>query len=118
MESSSGSSIVSITDNSIQVQTPTTRTISLNGGYLLFTGRYWGSVGYTYELEGDIDAFRIEKAHKYNHPEKIAAGMCGGDDGMLSFTLTPTTKGKFTIVEICKFRGEVTKRVNNTIIVK
>lgn len=63
-----------------------TKIIYLQGGRLTFTGRYWGSVGYTYEIEFDKDAFNMQSKRTYKHPEMVAAHMCGGDDGTLSFT--------------------------------
>ena len=94
------------------------KTIYLKGGQLTFTGRYWGSVGHTYEIEFDKDAFNMQSKRTYKHPEMVAAHMCGGDDGTLSFTLKPRKKGEFTVIEIFKFRGQETKRIINTIVVK
>lgn len=95
-----------------------TKTIYLKGGQLTFTGRYWGSVGHTYEIEFDKEAFNMQSKRAYKHPEMVAAHMCGGDDGTLSFTLKPRKKGEFTVIEIFKFRGQETKRIKNTIVVK
>ena len=95
-----------------------TKIIYLQGGRLTFTGRYWGSVGYTYEIEFDKDAFNMQSKRTYKHPEMVAAHMCGGDDGTLSFTIKPRKKGEFTVIEIFKFRGQETKRIINTIVVK
>lgn len=95
-----------------------TKTIYLKDGRLTFTGRYWGSVGHTYEIEFDKDAFNMQSKRTYKHPEMVAAHMCGGDDGTLSFTLKPRKKGEFTVIEIFKFRGQETKRIKNTIVVK
>lgn len=95
-----------------------TKTIYLKGGQLTFTGRYWGSVGHTYEIEFAKDAFNMQSKQTYKHPEMVAAHMCGGDDGSLTFTLKPRKKGEFTVIEIFKFRGQETKRIKNTIVVK
>ena len=95
-----------------------TKTIYLKGGQLTFTGRYWGSVGHTYEIEFDKEAFNMQSKRAYKHPEMVAAHMCGGDDGTLSFTLKPKKKGEFTVIEIFKFRGQETRRIKNTIVVK
>ena len=95
-----------------------TKIIYLQGGRLTFTGRYWVSVGYTYEIEFDKDAFNMQSKRTYKHPEMVAAHMCGGDDGTLSFTIKPRKKGEFTVIEIFKFRGQETKRIINTIVVK
>lgn len=95
-----------------------TKTIYLKGGQLTFTGRYWGSVGHTYEIEFVKEAFNMQSKRAYKHPEMVAAHMCGGDDGTLSFTLKPRKKGEFTVIEIFKFRGQETKRIKNTIVVK
>lgn len=95
-----------------------TKTIYLKGGQLTFTGRYWGSVGHTYEIEFDKEAFNMQSKRAYKHPEMVAAHMCGGDDGTLSFSLKPRKKGEFTVIEIFKFRGQETKRIKNTIVVK
>ena len=94
------------------------KIIYLQGGRLTFTGRYWGSVGYTYEIEFDKDACNMQSKLTYNHPEEVAAHMCGGDEGTLSFTIKPRKKGEFTVIEIFKFRGQETKRIINTIVVK
>ena len=94
------------------------KTIYLKGGQLTFAGRYWGSVGYTYEIEFDKDAFSMQSKQTYKHPEMVAAHMCGGDDGTLSFSLKPRKKGEFTVIEIFKFRGQETKRIKTTIVVK
>lgn len=103
---------------SIQDVVKKTKIIYLKGGRLTFTGRYWGSVGYTYEIEFDKDAFNMQSKRTYKHPEMVAAHMCGGDDGSLTFILKPRRKGEFTVIEIFKFRGQETKRVKNTIVVK
>lgn len=95
-----------------------TKSIYLKGGQLTFSGRYWGSVGYTYEIEFDKDAFSMQSKQTYKHPEKVVAHMCGGDDGILTFTLKPRKKGVYTVIEIFKFRGQETKRIKNTILVK
>ena len=95
-----------------------TKIIYLQGGRLTFTGRYWGSVGYTYEIEFDKDAFNMKSKLTYNQPEEVASYMCGGDEGTLSFTIKPRKKGEFTVIEIFKFRGQETKRIINTIVVK
>lgn len=95
-----------------------TKTIYLKGGQLTFTGRYWGSVGHTYEIEFDKEAFNMQSKRAYKHPEMVAAHMCGGDDGTLSFSLKPRKKGEFTVIEIFKFRGQETKRIKTTIVVK
>ena len=95
-----------------------TKIIYRKGGRLTFTGRYWGSVGHTYEIEFDKDAFNMQSKRTYKHPEMVAAHMCGGDDGTLSFTIKPREKGEFTVIEIFKFRGQETKRIINTIVVK
>lgn len=95
-----------------------TKTIYLKGGQLTFTGRYWGSVGHTYEIEFGKESFNMQSKRAYKHPEMVAAHMCGGDDGTLSFTLKPRKKGEFTVIEIFKFRGQETKRIKNTIVVK
>lgn len=94
------------------------KTIYLKGGQLTFTGRYWGSVGHTYEIEFDKEAFNMQSKRAYKHPEMVAAHMCGGDDGTLSFSLKPRKKGEFTVIEIFKFRGQETKRIKTTIVVK
>lgn len=95
-----------------------TKIIYLKGGQLTFTGRYWGSVGHTYEIEFDKEAFNMQSKRAYKHPEMVAAHMCGGDDGTLSFSLKPRKKGEFTVIEIFKFRGQETKRIKTTIVVK
>lgn len=95
-----------------------TKTIYLKGGQLTFIGRYWGSVGHTYEIEFDKEAFNMQSKRAYKHPEMVAAHMCGGDDGTLSFSLKPRKKGEFTVIEIFKFRGQETKRIKTTIVVK
>lgn len=103
---------------SIQDVVKKTKIIYLKGGRLTFTGRYWGSVGYTYEIEFDKDTFNMQSKRTYKHPEMVAVHMCGGDDGSLTFILKPRRKGEFTVIEIFKFRGQETKRVKNTIVVK
>lgn len=95
-----------------------TKIIYLKGGQLTFTGRYWGSVGHTYEIEFDKEAFNMQSKRAYKHPEMVTAHMCGGDDGTLSFSLKPRKKGEFTVIEIFKFRGQETKRIKTTIVVK
>ena len=96
----------------------TQKTISIKDGKISFVGRYWGSVGYTYEIEYDKEVFNAQSKRNFKHPEKVAAHLCGGDDGTLTFTLKPKKKGEFTVIEIYKFRGQETKRILNTIIVK
>ena len=66
-----------------------------------------GSVGYSYHVEYDEEAFSLSKNMEYNNPDAVAKGMCGGDKAVLTTTLTPKQKGKFTVKIIHTFRGTV-----------
>lgn len=72
----------------------------------------------TWESDDDYIATVSSKSGSTNWTGMVAAHMCGGDDGALSFTLKPRKKGEFTVIEIFKFRGQETRRIKNTIVVK
>lgn len=92
--------------------------ININGGRLILSGQYHGSVGVTYDVECDSTAFVVRREQKYKTPEKVNAGMCGADDSTVVFTLIPQKKGIFEILEVSGFRGNVTKRVKLLVTVK
>lgn len=64
-----------------------------------------GSVGYDYNVEYDKKAFNLSENMKYKSPDAVAKGMCGGDEAILTSTLTPMQKGRFKIKIIHTFRG-------------
>lgn len=92
--------------------------INLNGDRLILSGRYHGSVGITYDVECDSTSFVTRSDLKYKTPEKIEAGMCGGDDSTITYTLIPQKRGVFEIFEVSAFRGSETKRVKHIVTVK
>lgn len=78
-------------DNSeyVQRQKIVKEEINLNDGRLILSGRYHGSVGITYDVVCDSSSFVTRRDLKYKAPEKVKAGMCGGDDSIITYTLIP-----------------------------
>lgn len=85
--------------------------------HLTFTGKVHGSVGIGYRLECDECAFTIERRFCYLYPDKVSAGLCGADEAVVYYELTPFKCGIFRITEVEDFRGEVTKRTRHVVIV-
>ncbi|MCM1140597.1 MAG: hypothetical protein NC453_18660 [Muribaculum sp.] len=77
-----------------------------------------GSVGYNYSVEYDKRAFKLSENLKYKKPDAVAKGMCGGDEAILTSTLTPMQKGKFTVKIIHTFRGSQERVITHVITVK
>ncbi len=81
--------------------------ISLQRGEIKFVGKIHGSVGWEYELIYPQWAFNANRNITYHHPEMMEAGMCGGDDAVVEYTLKPRQSGLFEITEHILFRGNL-----------
>lgn len=81
--------------------------ISLQKGEIKFVGRIHGSVGWEYKLIYLPWAFSANQNITYHHPEMMKAGMCGGDDATVEYTLKPNQPGLFEIREHILFRGKL-----------
>lgn len=85
---------------------------------LMYEGKIHGSVGVTYNIECDSTAFSVTKEIKYNDPKEISREHCGGDGGIVTYTLCPIKEGDFIIYEIDGFRGEEKRRIKHEIVIK
>ena len=83
-----------------------------------FSGRTHGSVGFTYDVEYDADAFSAEWKTAYKHPEQMESGMCGGDEAVETCRLTAKKAGKFVVCEVWGCQGKETKREKHIIKVR
>ena len=92
--------------------------VPLKHGYFSYEGKVHPSVGYTYRVEYDTSAFSCHSKIQYDHPAKVAAGLCGADSGMAVYDFNPRKTGVFEIVEIFGFRGEETNRIRHRVVVK
>lgn len=93
-------------------------TITINAGdYIKYTHAVHGSVGINYKVEFDDTAFEADYNIKYDDPDAVEAGMCGGDSAVRTTTLTSLKKGKYTVKVIHDFRGTVEKVLTYKIIV-
>lgn len=81
--------------------------ISLQRGEIKFVGKVHGSVGWEYELIYPQWAFSANRNITYHHPEMMKAGMCGGDEATVEYTLKPLKTGLFCITEEIHFRGNL-----------
>ena len=54
---------------------------------------------------------------KYDFPEVMEKVVCGGNQGELTYILTPKQKGDFVIYETKSFRGEIVSRIKHHITV-
>lgn len=66
-----------------------------------------GSVGITYRMEYNKDAFEMSCDTEYSNPQAVRQHMCGADRGVATCTLKAMKKGTYTIKVIHEFRGEV-----------
>lgn len=83
--------------------------ISLLNGEIKFVGKIYGSVGWEYKLFYPQWAFNVNQKTTYCHPEMMDAGMCGGDEAVVEYTLKPLQSGLFEIREDILFRGNLTE---------
>lgn len=101
------------------------------GDVMSFTRTVYGSVGYQYIIEFDKSAFSEEIQCKdlyrphpsdYHKDEKTGEMVfirpCGSDKMDVTHILTAQKKGKYEIVEIVEFRGDVESRKVHRVIVK
>lgn len=93
-------------------------SITINtGDDIKYTHAIHGSVGINYTVEFDDTAFEAYYNIKYDAPDAVEAGMCGGDSAMRTTTLTSLKKGTYTVRVIHSFRGTVEKVLTYKIIV-
>ncbi|MBR5332324.1 MAG: hypothetical protein IKV32_03360 [Muribaculaceae bacterium] len=81
--------------------------ISINDN-LSYSGEVHASVGKSYSVEYDTTAFEMQSDIKYNNPESVKAGMCGGDKAVKTVSFTPLKTGDYTIKVLHNFRGQTT----------
>lgn len=90
------------------------------GDTLHFSGKSHGSVGYQYYLEFDNTAFKMETQvkdlYKPREEDFVIDGRtgergfrrpCGGDESVITYTLTAKKTGVYQISEIVAFRGDI-----------
>ena len=87
--------------------TTTEYSISTNE-ILSYSGEVHASVGKSYSVEYDTTAFEMQSDIKYNNPESVKAGMCGGDKAVKTASFTPLKTGDYTIKVLHNFRGQTT----------
>jgi len=85
-------------------------TVKLGESFLL-SGKEHGSVGITYHLEYDEAYFNVSKTSRYSNLKFAEKPMCGGDEAIASYTVSPKSKGTFVLNAISSFRGTVEKNV-------
>lgn len=85
---------------------------------IVYSHSVHGSVGYDYSMEYDRTAFKLSENLRYNNPDAVANGMCGGDKAILTSTLTTMKKGRFIIKIIHTFRGSQERVITHDITVK
>lgn len=81
--------------------------ISLRNGEIKFVGKIHGSVGWEYKIIYPHESFSAYRNITYCHPEMMKAGMCGGDEATVEYTLKPLKTGLFCITEEIHFRGNL-----------
>lgn len=81
--------------------------ISINNK-LSYSGEIHASVGKSYNVEYDTTAFDMQSDIKYNNPESVKSGICGGDRAVKTVTFTPLKPGDYTIKVLHYFRGQTT----------
>lgn len=96
-----------VTDNGIRANQP-----------LTYSAEVYGSVGYWFKIEYDSTAFHMTSRMRYYDPEAMETGKCGGDEGELTYILTPKKKGDFIIYETKGFRRETVSRTEHRISVR
>lgn len=85
---------------------------------ILYSHFVHGSVGYNYSVEYDRRAFQLSEKLEYKNPDAVAKGMCGGDEAILTSTLSPMRKGRFIVKIIHSFRGSQERVITHVITVK
>lgn len=83
-----------------------------------YTAEIHGSVGRNFYVEYEEGAFSHDYSVKYDNPQAVKAGMCGGDSGKKTLTLTALKKGKHTVKIIHDFRGKTEKEITCQIRIK
>ena len=80
--------------------------VRLNGGRVVLQGEEYGSVGITYKVICDKTAFAVNCRREYLRPEDVKL-MCGADEAVRTYRLTPLREGRHIIYEETGFRGTV-----------
>ncbi|MCM1111332.1 MAG: hypothetical protein NC336_08995 [Clostridium sp.] len=88
------------------------------GFQLLYSHPVHGSVGSSYRVEYDKNAFELSYDTIYDNPDAVAEGMCGADSAVQTVTLRALKKGQYTVKVIHEFRGDVERVVTYKITVK
>lgn len=102
-----GSSIINESGKLIPSWSERENIISLRSGEIKFIGTIHGSVGWEYEVFYPHESFLVNSDITYCHPEMMKAGMCGGDEAKVEYTLKPLKTGLFCITEEIRFRGNL-----------
>jgi len=92
-------------------------TIKL-GSEIEYSHRVHGSVGSSYHANYDKSAFKLSYETKYDNPESVAMGMCGGDSAVQTCTFRALKKGTYKLKVIHEFRGDIERVITYTITVK
>lgn len=92
--------------------------ISLRSGEIKFTGKIYKSVGWEYDIIYPEDSFKINRNITYCHPEMMKAGMNGGDEATVEYTLKPLKTGLFCITEEIQFRGNLEECIKHYFLVE
>lgn len=87
------------------------------GNEIEYSHRVHSSVGSSYRVDYDKSAFKLSYETKYDNPESVAMGMCGGDSAVQTCTFRALKKGTYTIKVIHEFRGDIEKIITYTITV-
>lgn len=75
---------------------------------LYYTHEVHSSVGSSYYADFDTSAFEMRTAMKYDDPESVKEGMCGGDRGEKTSIFIPRKTGNYKIKIYHNFRGKIT----------
>lgn len=104
--------------SSIQLRDKDSTINIVIGESLSYSHKVHGSVGYWYNEEYDPNAFEMDCFTKYDNPESIAAGECGGDSAIKTCVFKALKSGIYTITIIHEFRGTQEKVITYKVIVK
>ena len=85
---------------------------------IYYTHEVHGSVGISYFADFDTSAFEMRSVMKYDNPEMVEAGMCGGDSGEKTSIFIPQKAGNYEIKIYHNFRGEITDSLTFKVNVK
>lgn len=85
---------------------------------LYYTHEVHASVGSSYYAEFDTSAFEMRAAMKFDNPESVREGMCGGDRGEKTSIFIPRKTGNYKIKIYHNFRGKITDSITYKVYIK